>query len=60
MQIRQKQKGESWADFADDLKSLADKAYPKLQEEAGNRLALNTYLPQLDHPPSSIWRAEES
>ena len=50
LQVRKKRKGESWADFADELKSLADKAYPDLQEEARERLALNGYLAQLDHP----------
>ena len=29
---RRKRKGESWADFADDLKSILDKAYPDLEE----------------------------
>lgn len=46
----QTRKGESWADLADDLKSLADKAYPELEEAARDRLALNNFLSQLDHP----------
>ena len=50
LQIRRKLKGETWADFADDLKSLTDKAYPELQEEARDRIALNIYLSQLDNP----------
>ena len=50
LQVRWKRKGESWGNFADELKSLADKAYPNLQEEARERLALNGYLAQLDHP----------
>lgn len=50
MQIRRKKKGESWADFADDLRFLADKAYPELQVEGRERLALNNYLAQLDNP----------
>ena len=33
VQVRRKKKTESWADFADDLMSLADKAYADLQEE---------------------------
>ena len=41
---------ESWADLADDLRNLADKAYPELQDEARERLALNQYLQQLDQP----------
>ena len=50
LQTRRKKKGESWADLADDLKSLADKAYPGLQEEAREQLALHNYLAQLDQP----------
>lgn len=50
LQVRKKRKGESWADFAEDLKSIADKAYPDLEEKARERLALNSYLAQLDHP----------
>lgn len=50
LQTRKKRRGESWADFAEDLKSLADKAYPDLEEKARERLALNSYLAQLDHP----------
>ena len=50
LQTRRKLKGESWADFADDIKFLADKAYPELQEEARDRIALNIYLSQLDNP----------
>ena len=50
LQTRKKRKTESWADFADDLKVLADKAYPELEEKARERLALNAYLPQLDNP----------
>ena len=43
-QSRTKVQGEGWADFGDDLRSLADKAYPELQEEARERLSLNRYL----------------
>ena len=34
----------------DDLKSLVDKAYPALEEAARERLAVNQYLQQLEHP----------
>ena len=50
LQTRAKQPGESWADFADDLKQLADKAYPDLDDKAREQLALTRYLTQLDHP----------
>jgi hypothetical protein len=41
LQTRKKQKGEAWADFADDLKSLADRACPDLEDKAREQLALN-------------------
>ena len=44
LQIRLKQKGEGWAEFGEDLKTLADKAYPDLAEEAREHFALNQYL----------------
>lgn len=49
-QTRRKKKAETWADFADDLKCLADKAFPDLQEEAKQYLALQSYLQQLEQP----------
>ena len=49
-QIRRKKKSEGWADFAEDLRSLADKAYPELQDEARETLALSSFLAQLDQP----------
>ena len=50
LQSRRKRKTESWADLADDLRRLADKAYPDLEERARERLALNTYLSLVDNP----------
>lgn len=41
---------EGWADFAEDLWSLTDRAFPDLQAEARECLALQTYLKQLDQP----------
>ena len=49
-QTRRKKKSEGWADFAEDLKLLADKAFPELQEAARSQLAINSYLQQLVHP----------
>ena len=49
-QSRRKKKTEGWADFGEDLKTLADKAYSKLGEEGRERLALNSYLGQIDNP----------
>ena len=42
--------GEGWAEYADELRVLADKAFPELEEQARERLALNQYLGQLDNP----------
>lgn len=50
LQSRRKRKTEGWADLADDLSRLADKAYPELQAEARATLALNQYLQQIEHP----------
>ena len=47
-QTRPKQKTETWAEFADDLKSLVDKGFPDLPEEAKEHLALQSYFQQLD------------
>ena len=53
-QLRRKKAAESWADFGDDLRNLADKAYPDLQEEARERLSINAYLGQLPQPQLSF------
>ena len=50
MQTRSKKRKEDWAAFGEELKLLADKAYPDLQDEARERLALNQYLARLDDP----------
>ena len=42
--------GEGWADFGDGLRSLADKVYSELQEEARERLSLNRYLDMITDP----------
>ena len=49
-QTRNKNSGEGWTDFADDLQSLVDKAHPDLPLEDRERLAINTYLQLLSHP----------
>lgn len=45
---RKKRRGEDWATFAEDLKTLVDKAYPELQDDAKEQLALTHYLGQLE------------
>ena len=47
---RKRRPGEGWAEYADELRVLADKAFPELEERARERLALNQYLGQLDNP----------
>ena len=49
-QARKKAKTEGWAEFADAVKLLCDKAYPDLEEKARECLALNHYLGQIDNP----------
>jgi hypothetical protein len=49
-QARRKKATEGWADFADDLKALADKGYRTLPEEAREQLAINAFLQQLAPP----------
>ena len=45
-QTRNKKKEESWADFAD---SLVDKAYPDLEDNAKEQLALNHSVSQIEN-----------
>ena len=40
--------GEDWGTFAEDLKTLGDKAYPELQDDAKEQLTLTQYLGQLE------------
>ena len=40
---------ESWPEFGEDLRTLVDKAYPSLGDEAWQQLALQRYLSQLDN-----------
>ena len=50
LQTRARKKTEDWASFGDELKQLADKGYPDLQQEARERFALNQYLAKLENP----------
>ena len=47
---RQKQPSEDWPNFGDDLRILADKAFPDLAESAKERFAVDRFLSQLDDP----------
>jgi len=46
-QNRKKGSSETWGDFADALKTLVERAFPTLQAEAKETLALNQYLSQI-------------
>ena len=49
-QARKKSRTEGWAEYADRLKLLADKAFPDLEDKARECMALTQYLGQLDNP----------
>ena len=53
-QTRRKGKTESWADFAEDLRRLADRTHSDLQEEAREKLSLTRYLDQITDPQVSF------
>ena len=50
LQTRRKKRDETWADFADGLRLLCDKAYPDLDDAARETLALQAYLSRLADP----------
>jgi len=54
LESRTKCEEENWADFGDDLCFLADKAYPKLSDEAKEQLALFRFFKQLQQPEMSL------
>ena len=49
-QTRKKAKTEGWAEFADHLKLLADKAFPDLEDKARECMALTQFMGQVDNP----------
>ena len=51
---KQKKRTEDWASYAEDLKSLIEKAYPTLQAEAQELLVLNHFLDQIADPQLSF------
>ena len=53
-ETRRKKSAETWADFGDDLRRLTDKAFPTVQLEAHEQLALSRYIDQLDPPQISF------
>ena len=49
-QGRQKQTNEDWAALGEDLKTLVERAYPALQAERQELLALNQFLARIEDP----------
>ena len=49
-QRRTKQRTEDWAAFGEDLRTLVERAYPTLQHEAQELLALNRFLDEIKDP----------
>ena len=47
---RKRRQKEDWASFAEDLKRLVERAYPELQDNAREQIALTHYLGQLVQP----------
>ena len=47
---RQRRDDEKWGDFADQLHCLADKAFPSLEEDARELLAVDRYLSNILDP----------
>lgn len=49
LQLKKKKIG-SLADLANDLHTIAERAYPDLSDKAKEMFTLNAYLPRLDNP----------
>ena len=47
---RKHRPSKSWGDLADDLRILADSAFPELQDEACEKLLLDRYLSHIENP----------
>ncbi len=47
-QTRRRRRGEPWENLADDLRVLADRAFPDLADNGKEQLALDRYLSQID------------
>eukprot|EP00731_Ephydatia_muelleri_P014041 Em0007g1351a len=51
---KKKSSGEQWGDFADQLRNLADKAFPTLSDDAKELLALDRFLGELSDVQSVV------
>mgnify|MGYP003417220492 CR=1 FL=1 len=49
-QARRRKKEETWSDFADELRVLADKALPEIEDKAKELLTIERFLGELTNP----------
>ena len=50
LQVRARKPNEGWADFAEDLRRLTEKAFPDLDGQSQEQLTLTHYLNRLNNP----------
>ena len=50
LQLRVRKPNEGWADFAEDLRRLTEKAFPDLDRRSQEQLTLTHYLSRLSNP----------
>ena len=50
LQVRTRKPNEGWADFAEDLRRLTEKAFPDLDGRSQEQLTLTHYLNRLNNP----------
>jgi len=53
-QTRARRHGESWEELADNIRLLADKAFPELEDRAKEQLSLDRYVSLLDKPEVAL------
>ena len=53
-QARRRLERESWGDLADNLRGLADRAFPDLEDKAREQLSLNRFLSLIDKPTIAL------
>ena len=49
LQTRSKRREETWGELADNLRTLAERAFPDLDERAKENLSVDRFLSLLDH-----------
>ena len=50
LQVRAKRQNEGWADFAEELRCLTEKAFPELDAKSVEQMVLSHYLSRLSNP----------